>query len=174
MIRIRSYDLKSILILSVFKIFLLIGIIMMFLSKNDDEQIIVHVAIILGFIGFLFMLQILIYLLTYKKVLIDAFGITICEKSNKKTILWNEVKLFTYYNEMVILEPNTLKVKYGNNEILLGKNYSNIHISLKKYKEAINFIPKEILKNNDLFLYETLYLYKQDKYKLYSKSVPGR
>ena len=87
MIRIRSYDLKSILILSVFKIFLLIGIIMMFLSKNDDEQIIVHVAIILGFIGFLFMLQILIYLLTYKKVLIDAFGITICEKSNKKTIL---------------------------------------------------------------------------------------
>lgn len=168
MIRVRSYDLKSILILSIFKIFLLIGIIMMFFSKKNDEQIIiVHIAIILGFIVFLSILQILIYLFTIKKVLIDSYGINIYEKSNKKTILWNEVKLFTYYNEIIILEPNTLKVKYGKNEILLGENHSNIHISLKKYKEAIKFIPKDIIKNNDLFLYETTYLYKQDKYKLY-------
>ena len=91
-------------------------------------------------------------------------GITIFDKSNKKNISWNEIKLFTYYNVILILEPNTLKVKYGNNEILLD---SNIHMSLKKYKKAIKFIPKEIIEKNELFLYETTYLYKQDKYKLY-------
>lgn len=170
MIKVRSYDLKSILILTIFKIFLLIGILMMFFSKKNDEQIlIVHITIILGIIIFLSMLQILIYLFTSKKLLINDFGITIFEKSIKKNISWNEIKLFTYYNEIVILEPNTLKIKYGNDEILLGKNYSNIHISLKNYKKAINFIPKEIMEKNELFLYETAYLYKQDKYQLFKK-----
>ena len=168
MIKAKSYDLKSILILTIIKIFLLIVILMMLFSKKNDEEIhIIHITIIFGSIGFLSMLQILIYLLTLKKVLINNLGITIFEKSNKKNISWNEIKLFTYYNEIVILEPNTLKVKYGNNETLLGKNYSNIHMSLKKYKKAIKFIPKEIIEKKELFLYETAYLYKQDKYKLF-------
>lgn len=165
MIKAKSYDLKSILCLTIFKIFSLIVILMMLLGKKNDEEIpIIQITIILGIIGFLSILQILIYLLTLKKLLINNLGITIFDKSNKKNISWNEIKLFTYYNVILILEPNTLKVKYGNNEILLD---SNIHMSLKKYKKAIKFIPKEIIEKNELFLYETTYLYKQDKYKLY-------
>ena len=168
MIKVRSYDLKSILLLTIFKIFLLIGMLMMYLSEKDDGEIpIIQIAIILGFIGLLSMLQILIYLLTLTKLLINDFGITIYGKSNKKNISWYEIKLFTYYSEIFMLEPNILKVKYGNNKILLGKDSSYIRISLKKYKRAIKFIPKEIIEKNKLFLYETTYLYERDKYKLY-------
>ena len=167
MIKIKSYDLKSILILSIFKISLLIGIIMLFFSKDANEQIIVPIVIILVVVVFFTILQVIIYFATLKKLLIDSNGIVVYEKNNKKTILWKQVKLYTFYNEIIILEPNTLKVIYDDNKILLGKNYSNIHISLKQYKESINFIPKDIIKGNELFLYETIYLFKQDKYKLY-------
>lgn len=54
MVKIRSYDLKSILILSILKIFSLIAAIFIFGGKDEGEQIVVHMAIILGIIVLLF------------------------------------------------------------------------------------------------------------------------
>ena len=166
MVSIKSFDLKAVLLASVVNALFLFYLIMMLLTNNNRVQNTIACVAVLTIIALCTVIQVTI-LLTAKKLTIDSCGITVYEKSGKKVILWNEVKLFTYYSEIILLEPNTLKVIYGNNEMLLGTNYSYIHISLQKYKEAISFIPEEIIKNNSLFLYETMYLYEQDKYGLY-------
>lgn len=170
MIKVRSYDLKSILALSILKLFIFIlGLMIFITSKDDNSHFMIYGLIVLGIIILISISQLVIYLVTFKKIVINDKGIIIFKKTNNKTILWKEIKLFTYYSEIVVLEPNTLKIKCHDNKILLGRNYSDIHISLKKYKEAIKLIPNEIVKNNELLLYETPFLLKQDKYKLFKE-----
>ena len=168
MVNVKSYDLKSILILSLFKIFLLIGMIMLYLSE-DKARFIICFRILLSIEVIFTIIQLLIYFLTLKKIVINFDGINILNGTNKKLIFWEEIKKFSYYNELVILEPRTLKIVCEDNNLLLGRNYSNIHISLKQYKQAVKYIPSEILNNNTLFLYETKELYEKDKYQLYTK-----
>ena len=118
------------------------------------------------------LLQIVIYLVSLNKLIINYDGVHILKKSTERLISWDKIKLYTYYNEVLLFEPHTLKILVSNNnekKLLLGNNYSNIHISLKKYKKTLKFIPKNILENNKLFLYETEYLYEKDKYKLQKK-----
>lgn len=145
---------------------LLFGSIMILLGAQETEKMIITTIIILCLVIFCSVAQLIIYFSTLKHLLINEDGIIIFSKSNVQKLVWDDVKLFTYYSEVVILEPNTLKIVYNDNKLLLSKNYSNIHVSLKKYKMLIKFIPPQILENNHLFLYETEYLYNNDKYKL--------
>ena len=155
MVTAKSYDLKSIFILSFINVFYIFGLTMMCISPDENQRNIEALMIVGGLILLFCILQLIIYLATLKKLQINYDGVTILRKADKKTILWKDIQLFSYYNEPFILEPNTLKIVYGNNELLLGEHYSNIHISYKIYKKAVAYIPTEFL-NNTLFLRETI------------------
>ena len=168
MISIKSYDLTAILIISLLKMMLLFPSVMMYLCQDRFLGAITTLSIFL----LLSTIQIAVYFATLKKVRIDHVGVTVLKKSNKETILWSEIKLFYYYNEPLLLQPNTVQIFHGDDKMLLGDDhyhYSRIRLSLKKYKEAIKLIPSEILENNKLFLYPSTELYEWDKYHLYEK-----
>ena len=168
MLRVKSYQLKSILILSIFKIFLALGIVTLYLTESR-ERFTVHFFILFGIIIFFTILQMLICFLTLKKAVVDYNGISVLNKRDTKLIAWAEIKEFSYHNELIILEPHTLKIVCAGNQLLFGEDFLNIHISLKKYKQAVKYIPSEILNSNTLFLYPSTYLYEKDQYKLYDK-----
>lgn len=166
MIKTCGFDLKSILLLSILKIGVSFCAIMLWIFNQNT---LVSTIVVCALIGILCITQLVVYLTTAKQVYIDNNGIRVIGRKVKIQILWEDVKLFSYHNEIVILEPATLKILYGENKLLSDNRYSDIHISLKKYKAAIKYIPKHILQNKKLFLYETDVLYDKDKYDLYKK-----
>ena len=167
MLEIKSFDLKSILMLSIFKIVTIVVSVIIYISDTKDIGSFMCITICLALILSFSLLQFFIYLRSLKSISISNEGITVRKKTDEKTIPWEKIKLFAYYNEIIILEPNTLKVVCTDDTLLSGEYVSDIHVTLKKYKQAIQYIPRVLLEKDDLLLYETTYLREIDKYDLY-------
>lgn len=168
MIKSFYYNKRAIFILFLTNCLFLI-ILFTFLALNIIYKAIWILFFLISIIVLIAFIQIIIFCVSYGKVIFTKNGIELYGKF-MKTIKWNDVKGLYYCDFFIIADSNCLEIWfYDDNKVvqLFEKKDVKIFCTKKKYRNIVKLFPVELINDNPFIFYSNVNLKNKDKFRIY-------